>query len=510
MNRQELSSDREGFFRISSAALLILRAFKPALFRGKNESENLRLIEERKSPRKGKSPSSRFSLRSWKPDRRYDTADTLCHRSKDRYLLHAALILLFFLFPVISGATLEYDLNGNLVSGDGFYRKYNSLNQLWKVYSGNNDSGALLITYAHHPTENRVYVKNISNPDGSWKETVYYISNEMQRKVNHTGTFDSFLVFHDGILISAVLENRTDYYLTDHLGSAVSVVSQQSLQSKENLSFGPFGEGSFGEPEFRRYTGKEFEEEIGDYDYGARKYKAEWIRFLEPDPILSNPYNPQKLNPYSYALNNPYSYVDPDGKDVYLAERRLQDPVISRTPGSHTFLRIVPDHPEDFSGDYEGFGQEFTLGGIKEGSSLVIVRDDSADRDPGKLLRGETLLPVPGDKDTEIIKMLIDLYRDYDLDKDKVTYFVFPSNSQKIGNSNTATTSLLEGANIPYEDVRIKAFAPGFGQIKTKISQLGQNYRRNVMVDPLTGTLSYTNVYDRTTKLCKQCSIKAG
>jgi hypothetical protein len=36
-------------------------------------------------------------------------------------------------------------------------------------------------------------------------------------------------------------------------------------------------------------------------------------RFITPDTIVPNPYNPQSLNRYSYCLNNPLSYIDPSG-----------------------------------------------------------------------------------------------------------------------------------------------------------------------------------------------------
>ncbi|MFH0978131.1 MAG: hypothetical protein V1837_02395 [Candidatus Woesearchaeota archaeon] len=40
---------------------------------------------------------------------------------------------------------LVYDANGNLVTGDGKYREYNSLNQLTRVRQGNSTSGKLAI-----------------------------------------------------------------------------------------------------------------------------------------------------------------------------------------------------------------------------------------------------------------------------------------------------------------------------------------------------------------------------
>ena len=75
-----------------------------------------------------------------------------------------ALVLLVVMLPVCfaDSLSLTYDKNGNLVTGDGFYRIYNSLNQLWKVYNGS-DTSLLLQEYTMHPVEERVLVKNVIN-----------------------------------------------------------------------------------------------------------------------------------------------------------------------------------------------------------------------------------------------------------------------------------------------------------------------------------------------------------
>jgi len=70
-------------------------------------------------------------------------------------------IIIIASLPLTQALTynLTYDANGNLVTGDGKFRVYNSLNQLVQLYNGTNTSGILLQEYSYHPTEERILVK---------------------------------------------------------------------------------------------------------------------------------------------------------------------------------------------------------------------------------------------------------------------------------------------------------------------------------------------------------------
>lgn len=57
----------------------------------------------------------------------------------------------------------------------------------------------------------------------------------------------------------------------------------------------------------------EFDSEAGLYNYDARLYDPVIGRFITPDSIVPQFFNPQSLNRYSYCLNNPLIYVDPSG-----------------------------------------------------------------------------------------------------------------------------------------------------------------------------------------------------
>ncbi|MDR4470611.1 MAG: hypothetical protein MRJ68_20295 [Nitrospira sp.] len=47
--------------------------------------------------------------------------------------------------------------------------------------------------------------------------------------------------------------------------------------------------------------------------FESRYYHAVFGRFIAPDTIVPNLYDPQSLNRYSYARNNPLYYTDPSG-----------------------------------------------------------------------------------------------------------------------------------------------------------------------------------------------------
>ncbi|MDR0971053.1 MAG: RHS repeat-associated core domain-containing protein [Bacteroidales bacterium] len=66
------------------------------------------------------------------------------------------------------------------------------------------------------------------------------------------------------------------------------------------------------------FNGKEKDSETGYNYFGARYYDSENISWLSVDP-LSDKY--PNLSPYAYCANNPVNLVDPDGRDVWLADK---------------------------------------------------------------------------------------------------------------------------------------------------------------------------------------------
>jgi RHS repeat-associated protein len=68
-------------------------------------------------------------------------------------------------------------------------------------------------------------------------------------------------------------------------------------------------------PNFK-YIGQRADSLSGLYYYNARYYDPATGRFIQPDSIVPQPYNPSAWDRYAYVNNNPINRVDPTGHSV--------------------------------------------------------------------------------------------------------------------------------------------------------------------------------------------------
>jgi RHS repeat-associated protein len=79
-------------------------------------------------------------------------------------------------------------------------------------------------------------------------------------------------------------------------------------------------------------------EGIGLYDYGARWFDTSLGRFLSPDSIVPDPYNPFDLDRYAYVRNNPLRYKDPTGH--MCSDPEDPTPTCEAGGGSNKLVRV--------------------------------------------------------------------------------------------------------------------------------------------------------------------------
>ena len=103
----------------------------------------------------------------------------------------------------------------------------------------------------------------------------------------------------------------------DRLGSSRLLVAEGG-DLLGGYSYRPFGDSLGGvtgsRPDLLRYrfTGQEWDEVTGLYNYGARLYDPVTYRFYQPDPASS------ELSPYVFVADDPVNLVDPDGELAFI------------------------------------------------------------------------------------------------------------------------------------------------------------------------------------------------
>jgi RHS repeat-associated protein len=138
------------------------------------------------------------------------------------------------------------------------------------------------------------------------------------------------LIFNSGLIVDGHLMQPVKYYLiggqriASRTGSAGPVTyyyhdqlgSTVGSSANEATRYWPYGatrSGNIGTA--YRFTGQR-QDVAGLYFYQSRWYDAQLGRFVQPDPLVPRPGDPQSLNRYAYARSNPLRYTDPTGHDI--------------------------------------------------------------------------------------------------------------------------------------------------------------------------------------------------
>jgi RHS repeat-associated protein len=196
-----------------------------------------------------------------------------------------------------------YDANGNaIIDGRlGMNLAYNHLNLPTVFYKS-----GLHFEYTYDASGKKLSRRNIGTSvitdyaDGIQytNGTIDFIQTEEGRAVNNSGTY----VY--------------EYNLKDHLGNVRYSFNKhpitsavQPLQIEDYYAFGLRKVINAGANNYL-YNGKEFQDDLGLYDYGARFYDPIIGRWNVVDPLAEKM---RRNSPYNYAFNNPIRFIDPDG-----------------------------------------------------------------------------------------------------------------------------------------------------------------------------------------------------
>jgi len=207
-----------------------------------------------------------------------------------------------------STRSYSYDVNGNVTNDGVNGMQYNDLNLIAEVTGPNASS----YTYDARGTKLRRVAGGI---------TTDYMG-ELQLK---NGAID-FVLTEEGIARpNGPNDYNYEYAVRDHLGNARYSFDASGIKVQSD-DYYPFGKtyDSFvsGARNNYLYNGKELQDGLGQYDYGARFYDPAIARWNVIDPMAENHYD---TNPYHYVLNNPMLYMDYMGLDTTYNNGNMTD-----------------------------------------------------------------------------------------------------------------------------------------------------------------------------------------
>nr|WP_315423729.1 DUF6443 domain-containing protein [uncultured Pedobacter sp.] len=241
------------------------------------------------------------------------------------------------------GEEIEYDLMGNIkmIKRDNYgvnnYSVYsgNQLKSITGFINSNFDydvNGNLKTDDGKKITLNYNYLNLVTTVSGDLNvEYLYTAGGKKLRKTSSAGTINyldgiqcgpdgniEFIQTEEGIARKNGDNYSYEYNILDHLGNVRARFyknpNTEQLQIIQRDDYYAFGQRKntlvSGVENKYLYNGKEFQDELKQYDYGARFYDPAIGRWNTPDPLSELT---RRVSPYNYALNNPIRFIDPDG-----------------------------------------------------------------------------------------------------------------------------------------------------------------------------------------------------
>lgn len=209
--------------------------------------------------------------------------------------------------------TYTYDINSNILTGDGKSFTWDAQDRLTSV-----TAGSTVTTFAYGAGNERI--KKTQGAD-----THLYFGKMLEV---HNGITEQYYYAGPLLVAKKNLLGYKSWYHSDRLGS-IRLMTNASGAEVRDYDYYAFGEtlSTTGTANNERgFTGHITDAETGLIYMNARYYDPALCRFISADSLRQT--TPQSMNSYSYCENNPINNTDPTGHSpVKLSKTWKQFPV---------------------------------------------------------------------------------------------------------------------------------------------------------------------------------------
>jgi RHS repeat-associated protein len=252
----------------------------------------------------------------------------------------------------LSGAAIDY-LTYNYISGGNPTNQVQSITDAsgsnsglangTTTYTYDGNGNELSATNTVNTAQNKSFTYNLLNlplvatvPTGTITYTYDASGNKLRRVSTGLNNKTDYIagIQYDGATTPALSFIQTEegkavptttggydyyYYLGDNLGNTRVTFDMQTgaavqLQKDDYFPFGMEINTAITSPKNEYlYNKKELQEELQEYDYGARFYDPVIARWNTIDPLAEKS---RRWSPYNYVENNPIRLIDPDGRST--------------------------------------------------------------------------------------------------------------------------------------------------------------------------------------------------
>jgi RHS repeat-associated protein len=250
------------------------------------------------------------------------------------------------------GKEYAYDADGNLTSVTTKTPECIAINRLHSWDSESRlrwvSDGTSTTAYQYDHEGQRIQKRG---PGG----TARYFGNLLEvRDPEGTPTLVKYY-YVEGVLLAMEEAGAKQWVHRDHLGS-VRAISDGSGNRTVAYEYAAYGEqidviGS--STNVRGFGGHWRDDESALLYMGARYHDPALARFIQPDPVVPDPTDPQSWNRYSFVRNNPINRIDPTGRTDEEAQRRAfgEDAGVSPGGGAIVIGGIPGDARRSSQGD---------------------------------------------------------------------------------------------------------------------------------------------------------------